>query len=141
MAHNASLIQMGSTQSSAREVDSYAGSPATFKAGLCVHLTSAGALSLTASQGSKLGISLGRSLSNTDQVAVCRKGLRVPILLANGLTPVIGAAVQISTTTGTAVASGTTVNAVYVSGVLSAVDEDGVAIADGCALIDFPGGL
>lgn len=141
MAHNASLVQMGSAQSSAREVDSYAGNPATFAAGLCVHLNSSGDLSLASADGSKLGISMGRSLSNTNHVAVCRKGLRVPILLTNGLTPVVGAAVQISTTTGKAVASGTTVNAVYASGALSAVDEDGVAIADGCALIDFPGGL
>jgi hypothetical protein len=132
---------MGTTRSNVKEVDNRAGSVSTFKAGLCVHLDSNGALTLTAASGSKLGISLGRSLSDTARVAIARKGLGIPILLANGLTPVIGAQVQISTTTGTAVASGTAVNAVYTTGVLTAYDEDGVAIADGVALIDFQGGL
>jgi hypothetical protein len=54
---------------------------------------------------------------------------------------VIGAQVQISTTTGKAVASGTAVNAIYVSGKKSAVDEAGAAITDGAARIDFIGGL
>lgn len=141
MPHNASLIQLGSTQSSNRTVDNVKAAEASFPAGLCVHLSNAGALSLAASAGSKLGISLGKSLSNSGYVSICRKGLRVPIQLTNGFTPTIGAAVQISTTTGKAVASGTTVNATYVTGALSAVDEDGVAVADGVALIDFPGGL
>lgn len=138
---HSSAIYMGGTKSNVKEVDNYAGDPATFLAGLCVHLTNAGALSLAAAAGSKLGISLGRSLSDTKRVAVARKGLKIPILLTNGFTPTIGAAVQISTTTGKAVTSGTTVNAVYVSGVLTAYDEDGVAISDGVALIDFQGGL
>jgi len=132
---------MGATQSKVKEVDNMAGDPATFKAGLCVHLKSDGTLSLAAADGSKLGISLGRSLSNHKRTAICRKGLRVPILLANGFTPTVGAQVQISTTTGKAVASGTAVNAVYVSSTMTAYDEDGVAIADGAAMIDFPGGL
>lgn len=141
MSHSATTVYMGTHGSNILESDSYAGSVSTFKAGLCVHLTSAGALSLTASEGSKLGISLGRGLNDVARVSVARKGTLVPILLANGLTPVIGAPVQISTTTGTAVASGTTVNAVYRTAVLTAYDEDGVVIADGAALIDFVGGL
>lgn len=118
-----------------------AGDPATFLAGLCVHQKSDGTISLAAADGSKLGISLGRSLSNTKRTAIVRRGLRIPILLANGFTPTIGAQVQISTTTGKAVSSGTAVNAYYVTAVLTAYDEDGVAISDGAALIDFPGGL
>lgn len=141
MSHNASAIYMGSGQSKTRTVDNYAGDPATFVAGLCVHLKSDGTLSLAVADGSKLGISMGRSLSDTKRVAVARKGLRIPVLLANGFTPTVGAQVQISTTTGKAVSSGTAVNAVYVSAVLTAYDEDGVAIADGAALIDFQGGL
>lgn len=141
MSHSASTIYMGSGQSKTRTVDNYAGDPATFPAGLCVHLKSDGTLSLAAADGSKLGISMGRSLSDTKRVAVARKGLRIPVLLANGFTPTVGAQVQISTTTGKAVSSGTAVNAVYVSAVLTAYDEDGVAIADGAALIDFQGGL
>lgn len=139
--HSASTVYMGNTISNIKEVDNRAGSPATFVAGLCVHLKSDETLSLASADGSKLGISLGKSMSYTDRVAIARKGLGIPILLTNGLTPTIGAQVQISTTTGKAVASGTAVNAVYKSGVLTAYDEDGNAIADGCALIDFPGGL
>ncbi len=139
--HNASAIQMGTTRSSVKEVENRLGDPATFLAGLCVHLDLNGLLSLASSAGSKLGISLGRSGSDTKRTAICRKGLAVPVLLANGHTPVIGAQVQISTTTGKAVASGTAVNAVFVTSTLTAYDEDGVAITDGAALIDFQGGL
>lgn len=139
--HSATTVYMGATQSKVKEVDNMAGDPATFLAGLCVHLKSDGTLSLAAADGSKLGISLGRSLSNHKRTAICRKGLRVPVLLANGFTPTVGAQVQISTTTGKAVSSGTAVNAVYVTSTLTAYDEDGTAIADGAALIDFPGGL
>jgi hypothetical protein len=139
--HSASTIYMGSTQSRVKEVDNRAGDPATFAAGLCCHLKSDGTLSLAVADGSKLGISLGRSLSATKRTAIARKGLRIPVLLANGFTPTIGAQVQISTTTGKAVSSGTAVNAVYVSSTMTAYDEDGVAISDGAALIDFPGGL
>lgn len=141
MGHSATTIYMGTSQSKVKEIDNRAGDPATFLAGLCVHLKSDGTISLAAADGSKLGISMGRSLSNTKRTAIARKGLRIPVLLANGFTPTIGAAVQISTTTGKAVSSGTTVNAVYVTSTLTAYDEDGVAIADGAALIDFPGGL
>lgn len=141
MAHNASAVYMGSHRSNIIEVFNRAGDPATFLAGLCVHLKSDDTISLASSDGSKLGISLGRSLSDTKRVPIASKGLGVPILLTNGFTPTIGAQVQISTTTGKAVSSGTAVNAYYVSGALTAYDEDGNAIADGAALIDYPGGL
>ncbi len=141
MTHSATTIYMGSTQSRIKEVDNFASDPATFLAGLFVHLNSSGALSLAAADGSKIGVSLGRSLSNTKRTAVCRKGVRVPVLLANGFTPTVGAQVQVSTTTGKAVSSGTAINAFYSSSTMTAYDEDGVAIADGAALIDFPGGV
>lgn len=141
MGHSATTIQMGTTRSNVKEVDNRAGDPATFKAGLCVHLKSDDTLSLASADGSKLGISLGQSGSDTKRVPIVRKGLAVPILLTNGLTPTVGAQVQISTTTGKAVSSGTAVNAVYATSTLTAYDEDGNAIADGAALIDFPGGL
>ncbi len=141
MSHSATTVYMGSHQSSAIEVDNMAGARATFLAGLCVHLKSDGTLSLAVADGSKIGISMGRSLSDHDRVSIARKGLRVPVLLANSFTPTVGAQVQISTTTGKAVASGTAVNAFYATSTLTAYDEDGVAIADGAALIDFPGGL
>lgn len=141
MSHSATTIYMGSGQSKIKEVDNMAGDPATYKAGLCVHQKSDGTISLLAADGAKLGISMGRSLSDIKRTAIARKGLRIPVLLTNGFTPTLGAAVQISTTTGKAVTSGTTVNAVYASSTMTAYDEDGVAISDGAALIDFAGGL
>lgn len=141
MSHSLTTVYMGSHGSNVLESDNWAGDPATFKAGLCVHLDDDGDCDLAASAGSKLGISLGRSMSDHKRVTVARRGKKIPILLTNGLTPTIGAQVTISDTTGMAAASGTAVNAVYVSGVLTAYDEDGVAIADGAAYIDFIGGL
>lgn len=142
MSHSASTVYMGSHGSNVMESDNWEGDPATFVAGLCCHLDDDNDLSLAAADGSKLGISLGRTLSgDSKKVSVARRGLKIPILLTNGFTPTIGAQVQISTTTGKAVSSGTAVNAVYVSGTLTAYDEDGAAITDGAAYIDFPGGL
>lgn len=137
--HNASKVLMGSTVSNVREVDNRAG---TIAAGLAVRLSSAGAISVALANGSLLGISLGKSLSDTARTAICRKGLGVPVKLASGFTPTVGAQVHISDTTGEAAASGagkTAVNAVYVSGVLTGVFED--ATEANVALIDFPGGL
>lgn len=139
--HSATTVYMGSTRSKVKEVINMAGDPATFLAGLCVHQKSDGTISLAAADGSKMGISLGRDLSNTKRVPICTKGLEVPILLTNGFTPTVGAQVQISTTTGKAVSSGTAVNAYYATSTLTAYDEDGVAITDGAALINMPGGL
>lgn len=141
MGHSATTVYMGSHRSSLIKVDNWAADPATFKAGMCGHLKSDGTVSLAASDGSKIGISMGRSLSDTKRTPFARRGVGVPILLSNGFTPTVGAQVQISTTTGLAVASGTAVNAFYATSTLTAYDEDGVAIADGAAYIDFPGGL
>lgn len=141
MGHDTTKVLMGQINSNIKEVDNHIGDPATFQAGLCCHLKSDDTLSLASADGSKMGISLGRSLSDTKRTAICRKGLRVPIQLANGFTPTIGAQVQISTTTGKAVASGTAVNAFYSTSTLTGVDEDGGTVTDGVALIDFPGGL
>ncbi len=139
--HSASVIYMGSTRSKIKEVINLAGDPATYLAGLCIHQKSDGTISLLAADGSKMGISLGRSLASTKRVPICTKGIDVPILLTNSFTPTIGAQVQISTTTGKAVSSGTAVNAYYATSTLTAYDEDGTAITDGAALINYPGGL
>jgi hypothetical protein len=141
MSHSATTVYMGSHKSNVIEVDSWVASPATFKAGMCGHLKSDGTVSLAVADGSKIGISLGRSLSDIGRTSFARKGKGVPVLLANGFTPTVGAQVQISTTTGLAVASGTAVNAFYATSTLTAYDEDGVVIADGAAMIDFVGGL
>lgn len=139
--HSATTIHMGSHKSNIIESDNFAADPATFLAGLCGHLKSDGTVSLAAADGSKIGISLGASLSDTKRTTFVRRGTQVPILLANGFTPTVGAQVQISTTTGKAVASGTAVNAFYRTATLTAYDEAGAVISDGAALIDFPGGL
>lgn len=141
MSQGATTVYMGSHRSSIMSIDNWAADPATFLAGLCGHLKSDGTVSLAAADGSKIGISMGRSLSDHKRTPFVRKGLGVPILLANGFTPTIGAQVQISTTTGKAVSSGTAVNAFYATSTLVAYDEAGVVIDDGAALIDMPGGL
>lgn len=133
-----SKVYLGTTKSSDKEIDNKAGVVA---AGLAVYTHSDDSIDTTAASGSLLGVSVGKSQSDTSRTAICRKGLGVPILLTNSFTPAIGAQVQISTTTGKAVSSGTAVNAIYRSAALSCVDEDGNAVADGCALIDFQGGL
>ncbi len=146
MGHDATKIQLGTTLSNIREVSNFSGNPATFKAGLCVCLNSSGALSLASADGSTLGISLGVSQSDIARTAVCREGTGVPILLTASFTPVIGAQVAVSNTTGKAKAyTGTGdryVNAFYQTAKKTAILEDGTEDStDGCAIIDFPGGL
>lgn len=80
--HDAAKMLMGSTKSSCREAEVYSDDPASFPAGLAVSLNSSGALSLLKSAGRRIGISLGRSLSNTKHTAVLKAGLGVPVKLA-----------------------------------------------------------
>lgn len=142
MGHNASLIQMGATKSNIKDVTNM---PGTIAAGLIVRQKSDGTISVAKADGSPLGISLGRSLSDNGRTAIARRGVLVPVLLTASFTPTLGAQVAISDTTGKAKAyTGTGdsyVNAVYASGKIDAYDEDGAAITDGVALIDFVGGL
>jgi hypothetical protein len=139
MPHDATKVLLGTTTSSAREVDNRKG---TIAAGLIVRLKSDETISIAAADGAPLGVSLGRSLSDTPRTAICRKGLRVPLRLTAAFTPTIGAQVHISDTTGLGIAAGagaTGMNATYATGLLTGVDEDG---ADQLvALIDMPGGL
>lgn len=143
MPHDASKVQLGTTRSSVREVSNHAGSESTFEAGLVVHLKSDDTISLAASDGQKLGVSLGKSLSDVGRVAICRKGLGVPILLTDAFTPTVGAQVAVSDTTGKAIGytgSGNAyVSAVYKTAVITGVKEDGTTA--NVAIIDFPGGL
>lgn len=137
--HDASKFLMGTTQSNIKEVDNRKGSIA---AGLGVRLKSDGTISVAKADGSLLGISLGKDLSDTGRTAICRKGLGVAVKLASGFTPTIGAQVALSDTTGEAKAytgtGDTYVNAVY-KAVLTGILEDGTEAP--VALIDFPGGL
>lgn len=140
--HDATKVLMGQTCSNHKEIDNRPGDPSTFVAGLAVRLKSDDTLSLTSSDGALLGVSAGRSLSSTNRVAIVRKGIRVPIIVASGTNPSVGGQVTISNSTGKAASSGTAVNAVYAVVGLTGIDEDGNAIAtDTVALIDFPGGL
>lgn len=138
--HNASVIQLGTTQSSFKQVDNVSGDPATLAAGLVLHAKSDGTFTLAVADGAPVGVSLGRSLSATKHVPVVRRGIRVPVRLQSGFTtPTIGGAVSVHATSGMADATGTAVNAVYSSGLMTGKDEDGNSV--NVALIDFPGGL
>jgi hypothetical protein len=83
--HDATKVLMGSTQSSDRDASVFPSDPASFPAGRAVRLADDGTLSTTLADGGLVGVSLGRSLSDTKKTAVCRDGNRVPIELAKYL--------------------------------------------------------
>lgn len=143
--HDTTKVLMGSTGSSVKDVTNVVG---TIAAGVAVRQKSDGTVTTAKADGQLLGISLGKDLSDTNKIAVCRKGLKVPVQLTSGFDPTIGAVVYLSDTTGLAIASGagaTAVNATYVSGRIGGTgvnggqQEDGTTV--GAAYIDFPGGL
>ncbi len=144
MAHDPSKVLAGTTKSSDRTVDNRRGDSSIFKAGVVARLKSDETLSKLAADGTVLGVSLGRDLSNGQRVAICRRGLDVPIRLTASFSPTIGAQVFVSDTTGLAIASGagaTGMNATYKSAALTFIEEDGTESAASCAYIDMPGGL
>lgn len=141
MSHDATKVLMGMTQSSFRHATPRVG---LIEAGKIVRLKSDGTISLLKADGLPLGLSLGKDLSNAGYTSICRYGLGVPVLLTAAFTPVVGAQVNISDTTGMAGTAGagfTGVNAVYTTAALSAIKEDGTTVAAAVALIDIPGGL
>lgn len=142
MGHNAAKVVMGMTQSSFRHAEPRKGS---IEAGLIVRLKSDETISTALADGSAIGISLGKDLSNIGYTSIVKSGTAVPVLLTSGFTPTIGAQVHIDDTTGRAAASGTGktgINATYVSGKKTAIKEDGTEESTiGCALIDMPGGV
>lgn len=79
--HDASKVLMGTTRSSAKDISTHDADPATFLAGLVCRQKSDGALSLAKSDGFNVGISLGKSLSDTKKTDILRTGEGVPILL------------------------------------------------------------
>lgn len=81
MAHNSSKVLLGSHGSSDIVATCENGDPATFIAGLAVRKASTGDISL--SSGGLIGISLGRSLSDTKKTSVCRVGNFIPIQLTD----------------------------------------------------------
>ncbi len=140
MSQDANQVLMGATQSTFKHVDNHAGNIA---AGLIVSLKNDDTITTTVADGAQIGVSLGKDLSGTDAFTpIVRKGTKVPVLLqSNAVNPVIGAQVYAHATSGKADSSGTALNATYASGELDAVLEDGSVVVDGCAIIDFPGGL
>jgi hypothetical protein len=140
MSHNAGVVLLGATRSNIKEVGNRVGS---IEAGVAVRLKSDGTISTISSDGSLIGVSLGRDLSDTDKTAICYKGIGVPVLLTASFTPVLGAAVWIDNATGKAKGSATdttAVNASFASAILQGIREsDGSQV--NCALVDFPGGL
>ena len=139
MSHDASKVLFGGILKSFKVVDNKIG---TILAGLAVRLKSDGTISIAAADGSLLGISCGKDLSDAGRTAIVRSGLAVPLKLTAAFTPVLGAQVFISDTTGLGIATGagaTGVNAVYASGLLTGINEDGTNSP--AALIDMQGGL
>ena len=145
MGHDESKILLGSTQSSARDVTVHDFDPATFPAGTAVRQKSDGALSVTKAHGQLIGVTAGKSLSNTKKTAVIRAGEGVPIRLTEGFEPVIGTSVWVDDVTGLANVEDdgdvttTVTNATYVSEAMTGIDEAGNEVD--VALIDMPGGL
>ena len=140
MAHDATKVILGTTRSSFKVIDNKVG---TVEAGLVTRLTTGGALTLAKASGGIQGVSVGKDLSDAGRTNICRSGLQVPIQVTAAFTPTLGTQVTVSDTTGMAAAVGagaTAVNAVYASGLLKGIKEDGVTEVD-VALIDFQGGL
>lgn len=139
MSHDATKVLLGTVGVSGAESSIESGDPTTFTAGLAVRRSTTGDLSLTS--GNLIGVSLGIPLSDTTvETVVVRSGSKVPLLLTAGFTPVFGATVQVSATTGKAVASGVSTAAIYVSSTLSGIDPLTKAEVP-VALINMVGGL
>lgn len=140
MGHDETKVLLGSTKSSFKVIDNSVGS---IEAGLVVHQKSDGTISVAKADGSILGVSIGKDLSDAGRTNVVRAGLGVPVLVKSGQTPVLGAQVAIHDTTGDAGTVGetnfTAVNAVYVKVGLTGIKEDGTTAT--VALIDMQGGL
>jgi hypothetical protein len=82
MGHDATKVLMGTTQSSSKEAARvFESSPLTFLAGLAVRRANTGLLSVTKAAGGWVGISLGKSLSDTLKTTVLGAGERVPVLI------------------------------------------------------------
>jgi hypothetical protein len=140
MAHSASTVQLGTTRSTFKDVTNKLGE---IEAGKVVRLKSDDTIVITKADGELLGVSLGKDQSDIGRTAIVRSGLLVPIQLTAAFTPTVGEQVFINDTTGIAGAEDTGltgVNAVYASGVLTGVKEDGTTTCN-VALIDMQGGL
>ncbi len=84
MVHDPTKVLLGQVPNSEKEIEVFESDPTTYIAGLAVRRDDAGALSVTKADGSWVGVSVGKSLSNIKKTGVCRAGLRVPVLLEAG---------------------------------------------------------
>lgn len=80
--HDASKVLMGSHGSSDLDASCEPSDPVSFPAGRAVRRASTGALSLSSGDGQLIGVSMGKSLSDTTKTAVARTGNFIPIELA-----------------------------------------------------------
>ncbi len=81
MSHDTTKCVMGSPQMSGYEAQDFAADPASFLAGTAVRLKSDGTVSKTKADGAWLGVSLGKSLSETKKLSVLAVGNKVPMLV------------------------------------------------------------
>ena len=79
MSQDASKVFLAGSMSSVKDVEAFNVDPASFPAGLCVSMASTGLPSLLASAGMRMGVSQGKSLSDTKKTDVLRTGLKVPV--------------------------------------------------------------
>lgn len=139
MGQDSTKVLLGTTRSSFKVVDN---KPGTLEAGVVACAKSDGTYTTAAADGADVGVSLGKSLSDTDRFALVREGTEVPILKGSG-TPVVGEQVAVSDTTGKTVdftgSGDRKINAYYTEVGLTGIKEDGTE-AD-VSIIDFPGGL
>jgi hypothetical protein len=146
--HDPTKVLLGTTGSSAKDsIQNFDADPADFPAGTAVRLKSDGSLSKEVGDGSLIGVSLGKSLSNDGRTAVLRAGDAVPIRLTADFVPTPGDLVWIDDVTGLAQAeddgdeiSSKVTSAVYVSGALTGV-QHGTTVTVSAALVDMGGGL
>lgn len=143
MSHSPTKVLLGSHGSSDFVSSCENGDPATFQAGLVVHLKSDKTLSLASADGSKIGVSMGVSLSDTSKTSVCRSGNFIPVQITDetGFSYVApGKPLEVSATTGKAVSDGNATGAMFVSGPMKGIDPITKAEID-VALVDMAGGL
>lgn len=78
---DATKVLMGALLSSAKVATEHASDPANFLAGRAVSQKTDGLLSLLAADGFRIGVSLGKSLSDHKKTSVLRSGEGVPLAL------------------------------------------------------------
>lgn len=82
MSQDASKIVLAAALSNHKDIGSFDVDPAGFPAGLCVSLASTGLPSLAKADGSRYGVSRGKSLSDHLKTVIQQAGLRVPVQAA-----------------------------------------------------------